>query len=57
MYKVYFTNFDYYLDGGRGFLLLEAAIAASKKAGFETTIYQDDKVVAGWHIIYGTRYF
>jgi hypothetical protein len=53
MYKVYLTNFGWYLSNGEKFSTFEAACEAAKKAGFESQIIKGAKVVATWSVFGG----
>lgn len=51
MFKVYLTNFYYFLDGD--FTTLEEAKHRGRKAGFEFSILKDGNTVAAWSVFGG----
>jgi len=53
MFTVRFINFGY--NASETPATLEEALAISKKACFETAIYQGETLVASWSPIGGTR--
>lgn len=55
MFRVYFTNFQYYSQNeGK---TLEEAIQIAKQAGFDACIVQNGNIVATWSILGGTKLY
>ena len=44
MFKVWLTNFHYFINNDQGFDSVEQAIEAGKKTGFEFTVHADHPV-------------
>lgn len=56
MLRAYFTNFGYWLDGGRYFGTLRDAVNRIREVGFSATIYEgDDHPFGAWCPIGGYR--
>ena len=56
MYKVFYTNFDYFSQDQ--FLTVGAAVAYGKSKGFEFQVYdQKDNLIASWRQFGGLRYW
>lgn len=53
MFRVYFTNFQYYSQSTG--TTLQEAIEIARKAGFEACIAHNEEIVATWSILSGTR--
>ena len=55
MFRVFLTNFGYYVDGE--FNTLDEAKVRGRKTGFEFTVYRADDLVGSWSIFGGYQDF
>lgn len=55
MYRNYMTNFGWFTDSN--YTTFADALAAARKGGFETSIYKDGELVAGWGGFSGVQFY